>query len=83
MRASFEDWSPAQLAFVLGYVIDLRTHGMAGRSAHFVGPTGRDRVLGHAAACERLVRLAVWRGLDPTAPPTNTPRALINGKPQA
>lgn len=83
MIAAFSEWSPAQLAFVLGYRIDLRSHGMSGRSAYFVRPSGRAHVMGHSHACDALSRLAAYRGIDPTSPPTNHPRALIDGREQA
>lgn len=79
---AFADWSPAQLAHALGYVLDLRQEGLANRNAYLVGPSGRSHPVSHSHAHSALSRLAVLRGVDPSNPPVNTPRALINGKPQ-
>lgn len=79
----FEDWSPAQLAFVLGYRIDLRTRGVSNREAFLIGPTGRDHPTGHQHAWATLARLATWKRIDPATPPAVTPRALVDGKAQA
>lgn len=82
MHPAFTDWSPAQLAHALGYIVDLRTRGVGNREIWLVGPTGRAHRTGHERACATLSRLACWRKLDPLAPPPQTPRALINGKPR-
>ena len=79
MRA-FIDWSPAQLAFALGYRIDLVGAASGLRDAYLIGPSGRRHPTHHARACDTLSRLARLRGVDPSAPPETTPRALQNGK---
>jgi hypothetical protein len=80
---TFRDWSPAQLAFALGYRIDLVSFGMGQRRAELIGPTGRRHEVSHERACSTLSRLAAWRRVDPASPPQETPRALSNGQEQA
>lgn len=75
----FIAWSPAQLAFALGYRIDLRGEPNGTRSIYLVGPTSRSHPVSYMQAYFGLSRLARIRGLDPATPPIRTPRALING----
>jgi hypothetical protein len=79
---AFKEWSPAALAYALGYRIDLRGGGNGVRTIYLVGPTGRARPTSHARACDALARLARWRGFNPDAPPAWHPRALVNGSEQ-
>lgn len=80
---TFNDWSPAQLAFTLGYRINLVALGNGAREPYLIGPAGKSHRTTHARACHALARLARWHGVDPTRPPAETPRALVNGKEQA
>lgn len=81
--ATFRDWSPADLAHALGYRIDLRRRNNGTRTTYLIGPTGRAHLTSHQHACDALSRLAERRGLDPAKRPTDTPRALQNGREEA
>lgn len=82
-NSPFEEWSPAQLAYVLGYRIDLRNQGMRGRDAYLIVPGGRAHVTGHTRAWQSMSRLAAWKGIDASNPPLEHPRALVDGREQA
>mgnify|MGYP003385421255 CR=1 FL=1 len=82
MVPAFINWSPAQLAFATGYRIDLRSHGMSGRTAYFIGRSGKQHVMGHQHACDVLSRLARLANVQPDNAPSDAQRALIEGKPQ-
>lgn len=77
--AAFADWSPSQLAYALGWRIDLRTRGNGQTVPALVAPCGKRLERSHAASCRLLSRLADARGLNPAAPPMETPRATLDG----
>lgn len=76
----FVTWSPSQLAFALGYRVDIRIERNGERVMFLIGPTGNDHPTHYMRAYHSLSRLARWRGLDPHAAPIKTPRALLNGE---
>jgi hypothetical protein len=78
---AYLEWSPAQLAHALGYRINLVT-GRGGCRDAFLERAGRSHPTSHERACSTLSRLARIRGIDAANPPTDTPRALINGAEQ-
>jgi hypothetical protein len=77
---TWADWSPAELAHVLGLRIDLRRERSGFRTAYFGGPNVKPRPLSHERACAVLARLARRRGVDERHPPEDTPWALQDGK---
>lgn len=81
IMGEFFDWSPAQLAYVLGVRINLRGHSCGLRSAYFER-RGKATVMSHERACLVLARLAQRHNIDPASPPIKTPRALIDGQEQ-
>ena len=74
----FDHWSPAELATVLGFRINLV--GEIGHATAYL--VGKNKSYSHANLCATLARLAKLKRIDPAVMPLKTPRALRDGQEQ-